>query len=75
MMDGVDKDIIEALLERNYTMQEISNLLRKRNPNVRGFSLRLVQLFSQDHDLSPREITNSELQNIVRQAVEKVWYC
>ena len=72
MMDGVDKDIIEALLERNYTMQEISNLLRKRNPNVRGFSLRLVQLFSQDHDLSPREITNSELQNIVRQAVEKV---
>ena len=72
MLDGVDKDIIEALLERNYTMQEISNLLRKRNPNVRGFSLRLVQLFSQDHDLSPREITNSELQNIVRQAVEKV---
>ena len=72
MMDGVDKDIIEALLERNYTMQEISNLLRKRNPNVRGFSLRLVQHFSQGHDLSPREITNSELQNIVRQAVEKV---
>ena len=75
MMDGVDKDIIQALLERNYAMQEISNLLRKRNPNIRGFSLRLVQHFSQDHDLSPREITNSELQNIVRQAVEKVWYC
>ena len=72
MMDGVYKDIIQALLERNYTMQEISNLLRKRNPNIRGFSLRLVQHFSQDHDLSPREITNSELQNIVRQAVEKV---
>ena len=23
MMDGVDKDFIEALLKRNYTMQEI----------------------------------------------------
>ena len=53
-------------------MQEISDLLRKRNPNVRGFSLRSVQRFCQDHDLSPREITNTELQNIVRQAVEKV---
>ena len=71
-MDGVDKDLMEALLKRNYTMQEISDLLRKRNPNVRGFSLRSVQRFCQDHDLSSREITNSELQNIVRQAVEKV---
>ena len=72
MIDGVKKDFIEALLKRNYTMQEISDLLRKRNPNVRGFSLRSVQRFCQDHDLSPREITNTELQNIVRQAVEKV---
>ena len=72
MMDGVDKDFIEALLKKNYAMQEISDLLRKRNPNVRGFSLRLIQRFCQDHRLSPREITNSELQNIVRQAVEKV---
>ena len=72
MMDGVDKDFIEALLKRNYAMQEISDLLRKRNPNVRGFSLRSIQRFCQDHHLSPREITNSELQNIVRQAVEKV---
>ena len=71
-MDGVDKDFIEALLKRNYTMQEISDLLRKRNPNVRGFSLRSVQRFCQDHDLSSREITNSELQNIVGQAVEMV---
>ena len=71
-MDGVKKDFIEALLKRNYTMQEISDLLRKRNPNVRGFSLRSVQCFCQDHDVSPREITNTELQNIVRQAVEKV---
>ena len=53
-------------------MQEITDLLRKRNLNVRGFSLRSVQRFCQDHDLSPREITNTELQNIVRQAVEKV---
>ena len=52
-------------------MQKISDLLKKRNPNVRGFSLRLVQRFCQDHHLSQREITNSELQNIVRQAVEK----
>ena len=72
MIDGVKKDFIEALLKRNYTMQEIIYLLRKRNPNVRGFSLRSVQRFCQDHDLSPREITNTELQNIVRQAVEKV---
>ena len=72
MIDGVKKDFIEALLKRNYTMQEIIYLLRKRYPNVRGFSLRSVQRFCQDHDLSPREITNTELQNIVRQAVEKV---
>ena len=72
MMDGVDKDFIEALLKKNYAMQEISDLLRKRNPNVRGFSLRWIQRFCQDHHLSPREITNSEPQNIVRQAVEKV---
>ena len=72
MMDGVDKDFIEALLKRNYAMQEISDLLRKRNPNVRGFSLRSIQRFCQDHHFSPREITNSELQYIVRQAVEKV---
>ena len=75
MVDGVDKDFIEALLKRNYTVQEISDLLRKRNPNVRQFSLRSVQRFFQDPDLSPREITNSELQDIVRQAVEKVWPC
>ena len=72
MMDGVDKDFIEELLKRNYAVQEISDLLRKRNPNVRQFSLRSVQRFFQDPDLSPREITNSELQDIVRQAVEKV---
>ena len=53
-------------------MQEISDLLRKRSPNVRGFLLRSVQRFCQDHHIFPREITNSELQNIVRQAVEKV---
>ena len=56
-------------------MQEICDLLRKRNPNVRGFSSRSVQRFCQDNDLSSREITNSELKNIVRQAVEKVRYC
>ena len=72
MVDDVDKDYIEALLKRNYTMQEISDLLRKRNPYVRGFSLRSVQHFFQDHDLSSREIINSELQNIVREVVEKV---
>ena len=41
-------------------MQEISDLnhyyktdlLRKKNRNVRGFSLRSVQRFSQDNDLS-----------------------
>ena len=55
-------------------MQEISDLLRKINLNVRGFSLRLVQRFCQDNNFSSREITNSELKNIVRQAVEKV-YC
>ena len=53
-------------------MQEITDLLRKRNLNVRGFSLRSVQRFCQDHDLFPREIINSELQNILRKAVEKV---
>ena len=55
-------------------MQEVSDLLKKRNPNVRGFLLRLVQRFCQDNDLSSREITDLELKNIVRQAVEKV-YC
>ena len=53
-------------------MQEISDLLRKRNPNVRRFSFRSVQRFRQNIDLSSREITNSELKNIVRLAVEKV---
>ena len=53
-------------------MQEISDFLRKRNPNVRKFSLRSVQRFCQDNDLSSRESTNLELKNIVRQAVEKV---
>ena len=53
-------------------MQVICDLLRKRNPNVRGFSLRSVQRFCQDNDLSSREIANSELKNIVRQADEKV---
>ena len=53
-------------------MQEICDLLRKRNPNVRGFSSRSVQRFCQDNDLSSREITNSELKNIVRQAVDIV---
>ena len=38
----VDKDYIEALLKRNSTMQEISDLLRNRNPHFRGSSLRLV---------------------------------
>ena len=71
-MDGVDKDFIEVFLKRNYTMQASCSLLRKRNPDVKEFSLRSVLRFCQDHDLSPRGITNSELQNIVRQAVGKV---
>ena len=53
-------------------MQGISDLFRKRNPIVRGFSLRSIRLFCQDRDLYSREITNSKLQNIVREAVEKV---
>ena len=36
-MGSVDKDFTEARLNRNYAMQEISDLLRKRNQNVRGF--------------------------------------
>ena len=52
-------------------MPEIIDLLRKRNPNVRGLPLRLFQRFCQDHDLSSEEVTNSELQNIVRE-VEKL---
>ena len=53
-------------------MQEISDLLRKRNPIVRGFSLRSVRRFCQDRDLYSGEIINSSFQNIVRAAVEKV---
>ena len=44
-MCGVDKDFIEALLKINYTMQEISGLLRKGNPNIRGSSLRSISVF------------------------------
>ena len=57
MMDGLDKDFIEALLKRNYTMQEISNLLRKRNPNVSGFSLAKTMTFLQEKLL----ISNSRI--------------
>ena len=74
-MDGIDKDFIEALWKWSYTMQEISDLLRKRNPIVRGFSLLSVRRFWQDRDIYFREIINSKLQNIVREAVEKVWHC
>ena len=56
-------------------MQEISDFLRKRNLIVKGFSLRSVRRFCQDRDLYSREITNSKLQNIAREAVEKVWHC
>ena len=75
MMDGVDKDFIEAIWKSSYTIQEISDLLRKRNPIARGFSLRLIWRFCQDRDLYSREIINSKLQNIVREAVEKAWHC
>ena len=51
-------------------MPEISDLLRKRNPNVRGLPLLLFQRFCQDHDLSSEEVTNSELQNIVREKLK-----
>ena len=51
-------------------MPEISDLLRKRNPNVRGLPLRLFQRFCQDYDLSSEEVTNSELQNIVREKLK-----
>ena len=61
MMDGVDKDFIETL-EKNYSMQEISDLLRI----CCGFSLRSVQRFCQDIDLPSRETIDSELENIVR---------
>ena len=53
-------------------MQEISDLLRKRNLNDRGFLLRSVRRSCRDRDLSSREITNSKFQNVVREAVEKV---
>ena len=56
--------ISEKRSKKNYTIQEIRDLLRKRNPNVRGFSLNSVQRFCQDNDLSSREIINSELKNI-----------
>ena len=48
------------------------NLLRKKKPIVRGFSLYSVRRFCQDRDLYSREIINSKLQNSVREAVEKV---
>ena len=67
MMDGVDKDFIETL-EKNYSMQEISDLLRI----CWGFLLHSVQRFCQDIDLPSRETIDSELENIGRQAVEKV---
>ena len=50
-------------------MQEISDLLRKRNPNDRGFLLRSVRRSCRDRDLCSREITNSKFQNVVREAV------
>ena len=35
---GVGKDFIEELFKRNYAKHEISDWLKKKNPNVRGFS-------------------------------------
>ena len=52
-------------------MQEISDLLRKRNPIAREFSLRSVWRFCQDCHLYSKEIINPKLQNIVREAAEK----
>ena len=56
-MDGVDKDFTEVLLKINYAMQDISDLLKKINPNVRGFSLCSVQRFCHNHDLSSRKVS------------------
>ena len=45
MMDDSDNYFIGVFSKRSYATQEISDLLKKRNPNVRDFSFRLVQDF------------------------------
>ena len=71
-MDVIDKDFIQALLDRKYTLSDVSNLLQRKYPNVKGFSLRSVQRFCQDNNLSSRKITNFGLNNVVAEAIEKV---
>ena len=45
MMDGVHKDFVESLLKRNFTMQEISDLLRKKIHMLDDFQCVWLRVF------------------------------
>ena len=68
MIAGDDKDFVKALLKRNYTMQETSDLLRKRNPSVRGFLL--LSVFPKIIDFLQGESLTWNSKHIVRKAVK-----
>ena len=70
MIAGDDKDFVKALLKRNYTMQETSDLLRKRNPSVRGFLLLWFSVFPKIINFLQGESLTWNSKHIVRKAVK-----
>ena len=70
-MDKVDFDFFCQLLKENLCYAEISEILKKNYPNVRGFSVPSIKNFCKKNGLSSR-ISQNDVNKMVRAAVEEV---
>ena len=70
-MDKVDFDFFCQLLKENLCYAEISEILKKNYPNVRGFSVPSIKNFCKKNGLSSR-ISQNDVNEMVRVAVEEL---
>ena len=70
-MHKIDFNFFCQLLKENLSYTEISEILKKNYPNVRGFSVPSIKNFCKENGLSSR-ISQNDVNEMVRVAVEEV---
>ena len=70
-MDKIDSNFFCQLLKKNLCYAEISEIMKKNYPNVRGFSAPSMKNFCKKNGLSSR-ISQDDVNEMVRVAAEEV---
>ena len=66
-------EVIKDCVKKNYTYQQISNVLQQNFPSVRrGFSVRNIQLFCSKHHI--KKLNDIEIDAVVQQCINEVQY-